>query len=260
MGKNAGRILVLGFAMAVAGALTTSVNVSAGETLPGACGTTPRTARTEGLALDLGAPLSAPGRPTAGLDSAAPVAAQEKSAAPLSLPVSETVKTLGVGRLLAIDRICTTAQGTVNTVGDTFQAVLGGASGAADSPEHTSGRPDPRPVAAGGAADPTVPDSGNRIGAARSGFGRGTDATPGVVIGAVFRPGEFAVPVIAPSVPPGRAPSLGRNETSPVVSAGTARSLPASNAPAKLPLLFAVLLLAVVAAALIRSWIRRDPA
>jgi len=69
--------------------------------------------------------------------------------------------------------------------------------------------------------------------------------------------------VIIPIVPPGQAPIVGEAGAPPVVVAdrsGTAEALPASNAPARLPLLLAVLALAIVAAALIRTWLRRKPA
>jgi hypothetical protein len=257
MGKNARRLCVLGFALAASAALAALAfpgSASADQTLSGDCATTLQGAGSQGLILDLGAPVNAPGKLTAVLDS--------PGAGLLSLHASDTVRTLGVGDLPAVNGVCAAVQDMVNRVGDTTHGLLGGKP-ATPSPPHEPGKPDPRPT---DPQAPLAPKPGNQTGP--HGFVGGVgllggDAISGVLINAAFLPGSLGAPVIIPIVPPGQAASFGENGLPPVViadRAGTTQALPASNAPpARLPLLLAVLALSVVVAALVRTWLRRKP-
>jgi hypothetical protein len=254
MGKNVRRLCVLGFALAASAALAFPGSATADQTLSGDCATTLQGAGSQGLILDLGAPVNAPGKLIVGLDS--------QGAGLLSVPAGDTVRTLGVRDLPAVNSVCTAVQGAVNTVGGTTQGLLGGKP-ATPSPPHEPGNPVPRPT---DPEAPLAPNPGNQTGP--DGFVGGVgllggDAISGVLINAAFLPGSLGAPVIIPIVPPGQAPSLGENSVPPLViadRAGTTQALLASNAPpARLPLLLAVLALAVVAAALVRTWLHRKP-
>lgn len=265
MGKNAQRICVMGFALAASATLAFPGSAFADDTLSGSCATTLEGARAQGLTLDLGAPLNIPGSLTVGLDGRNSAARQE-GAPLLSLPVGDVVRGLGVGKVPLVTEACTGAQGVVNTVGDTTSGLLGG-----NQPENPGQPPtepgDPGTPPGGPGTPPSNPGGpgtpGNEIDPVVTGPNGDFDAISGVFISAAFVPGGLGAPVIIPIVPPGQAPIIGEAGAPPVVVAdrsGTAQALPASNAPARLPLLLAVLALAVVAAALIRTWLRRNPA
>lgn len=65
-------------------------------------------------------------------------------------------------------------------------------------------------------------------------------------------------PVAIPPAAPGAAPPTGTQPTPLAQDSGTAQALPASSvAPAKLPLLLAAIALALAAAALAHTWLRR---
>jgi hypothetical protein len=263
MGKHARRICAIGFLLAVSAALTIPANASADETLSGSCATTLQGARSEGLVLDLGAPLNLPGKLTVGLDSATG-ARQDKGAPTLSLPVGDTVRALGVGGVPLVGGVCDAAQGLVNGVGDTTQELLGGEK-PTPPPGAPPGKPTPPtpPTAPGGPTAPapgqTPPGSTDVVGSDVNG------SVLGEIAGAAFIPTTLttAGPLVVGLAAPGSTPSLVKVGPPPVVianSSGNAQALPASNAPERLPLILAVLMLAVVAAALIRTWVRRKPA
>jgi hypothetical protein len=264
MGKNAQwfhtkRFCMVGFAVAASATLAFPGSASADDTVSGSCATTLEGARAMGLTLDLGAPLTMPGRLTVGLDSQHAGVRQE-SAPLLSLPVGDAVRGLGVGKVPVVTEACTGVQNTVNAVGDTTQKLLGG------NRPGSPGRPPTGPGAPGGPPNPVTPPAkpvpGNEVGPVVTGPNGSLDAISGVFINAAFAPGGLGAPVIIPIVPPGQAPIVGEAGAPPVVIAdrsGTAEALPASSAPARLPLLLAVLALALVAAALIRTWLRRNP-
>src|SRR3981081_548736 len=129
MGKNARRLCVLGFALAASAALAALAfpgSASADQTLSGDCATTLQGAGSQGLILDLGAPVNAPGKLTAVLDS---------PGAGLLSHAGATVRTLGGGDLPAVNGVCAAVQGMVNRVGDTTQGLLGGKP-ATPSPPH----------------------------------------------------------------------------------------------------------------------------
>jgi hypothetical protein len=265
MGKNVSRLCVVGFALAGTAALSFPGSAAADDTLSGDCATTLQGARSQGLALDLGAPLNLPGQLTVGLDSQAGGTRQDGKAPLLSLPVGDTLRTLGVGDLPAVNGVCTTAQGVVNGVGETTQNLLGG--GGRPNPPGTPGTPPGNPVPPTGPGAPPSPGPGGSTSPVTGGpgvLGAG-DSIAGVFINGAFIPGGLGAPVIIPIQPPAQAPNAGGDGVvvPPVVIAdrsGTAQALPAAeNAPARLPLLLAVLALAVVAAALIRTWLRRNP-
>jgi len=153
MGKNARRLCVLGFALAASAALAALAfpgSASADQTLSGDCATTLQGAGSQGLILDLGAPINAPGKLTVGLDS--------QGAGLLSLHAGDTVRTLGVGDLPAVNGVCAAVQDMVNRVGDTTQGLLGGKP-ATPSPPHEPGKPDPRPT---DPQAPLAPNPGNQ--------------------------------------------------------------------------------------------------
>jgi hypothetical protein len=267
MGKNAPwlytkRFCVMGFAVAASATLAFPGSAFADDTLSGSCATTLEGARAQGLTLDLGAPLNVPGTLTVGLDGRNSAARQE-GAPLLSLPVGDVVRGLGVGKVPVVTEACNGAQGVVNTVGNTTQGLLGGDQpGDPGQPPTEPGDPGTPPTSPG--TPPTNPGGpGNEIDPVVTGPNGDLDAISGVFISAAFVPGGLGAPVIIPIVPPGQAPIVGEAGAPPVVVAdrsGTAEALPASNAPARLPLLLAVLALAIVAAALIRTWLRRNPA
>lgn len=257
MGKNASRVCVLGFTLASAAALVFPGTAAAEDTLSGDCATTLHGARSPGLAVDLGAPLNLPGLLTIGLDSRSG-SRQDKNAPLLSLPVGDTVQALGASDLPAVDGGCTTAQGLVNGVGDTTQNLLGGGKttppgNPTSPPPGSPGNPVP-PNGPSGSTNPVTTDP-DILGAGVS--------VAGVFINGAFLPGGLGASVIIPIAAPAEAPNIGGVGVPPVVIAdrsGTAEALPVTNnAPARLPLLLAVLTLAIVAAALIRTWSRRSP-
>jgi hypothetical protein len=273
MGKNASRVCVLGFTLASTAALGFPGSAAADDTLSGDCATTLHGARTQGLALDLGAPLNLPGLLTIGLDSRSGGSREEAKAPLVSLPVGDTVQALGVGDLPAVDGVCTTAQGLVNGVGDTTQNLLGGGDTTkppgnpgtpappTTPPPGTPGNPVP-PGSPGGTPSPNPGGSTNPVTSNPIVLDAGVSVA-GVFVNGAFLPGGLGSSVIIPIAPPAEAPNIGGVGVPPVVIAdrsGTAQALPATNnAPARLPLLLAVLALAVVAAALIRTWFRRTP-
>jgi hypothetical protein len=257
MGKNARRFCVMGFAVAASATLAFPGSAFADDTLSGSCATTLEGARAMGLTLDLGAPLNLPGQLTVGLD--AQNGARQQSAPLLSLPVGDAVRGLGLGKVPVVSEACTGLQSTVNAVGNTTQTLLGG-----NQPE-TPGQPptEPGTPPSNPGTPPANPGPGNEAGPVVTGPNGELDAISGVFISAAFVPGGLGAPVVIPIVPPGQAPIIGEAGAPPVVIAdrsGTAEAMPASNAPARLPLLLAVLALAIVAAALIRTWLRRNPA
>ena len=81
------------------------------------------------------------------------------------------------------------------------------------------------------------------------------DAISGIFTNAALLPGSLVqAPVIAQIIPGQQIPTVDEQKS------GTAEALPGVTPPAKLPMLLAVLALAIVAAALVRAWIRRKPA
>jgi hypothetical protein len=267
MGKNASRFGVLGFALVSTAALSFPGSAAA-ETLSGDCATTLPGVHSRGLALDLGAPLNAPGLLIIGLDSQS-----TKGAPRLSLPVGDAVRALGLGNVPTVKGLCDTAQGTVNAVGDTTQGLLGG-GGEVNPP----GTPAPGPGTPDNPGSPVPPPTGPGAPPVRN---PGDSASPvvmspdvpsagdsiagifvnGAISNGVFIPDGLGAPVIIPMVTP-EVPAIDGLVVPPVVIAdrsGTAQALPAANSPARLPLLLAVVALAVVAAALTRTWLRRNP-
>jgi hypothetical protein len=184
------------------------------------------------------------------------------------LPGGDLVRTLGVGKApvdgdLATSTVCPAVQGTGTGVGDATQGLIKGAQ------PFVPVTPPSNPPQAPGvppAPQPGTPSPGNQIGPIQTVPGDsmpGSNAIAGIFIGGALLPGNLAAPVIIPIVPPGQGSNAGQDGGGPPViadRAGTAHALPASSLQARLPLLLAVLLLAVVAAALRRSWIRRKPA
>ncbi len=266
MGKTAARITALGFTLAISAALSfpPSANADPSPTLGGDCSATlqnsPARSGSNGLLLDAGAPLNAPNSLTLGLDSSAK---QTNGGAPLlSLPVGDVVKSLGVGDVpgvgdAAAKAVCPAAQGTVNTLGDTTQNLVGG-GGVLPIP------PNPGPTPPAPAPGPNPPPGGNPPGnttgpvtTGPGGAGLPGDAIAGIFSNAALLPGNLVqAPVIAQVIPGtgGGVPTVDEQKS------GSAQALPTVAPPAKLPMLLAVLALAVVAAALVRAWMRRPAA
>ncbi|MFF1609863.1 hypothetical protein ACFVYA_18970 [Amycolatopsis sp. NPDC058278] len=265
MAKHVTRITALGFTIAASAVLAAPGVASAAPspTLGGDCQATLQQGSANGLVLDAGAPLNAPNQLTVGLDSSS---RNTNGSAPLlTLPLGDTVKALGIGRLplvgdAAAKGVCPVAQGTVNAVGNLTQGVAAelppGPSKPAPPapPGPTPPNPNPNPPSPG----PNPP--GSSIGPVVTGQGNAGlpgDAISGIFTNAALLPGSLVqAPVIAQIIP-------GQQVPPPTVDAqrsGTAEALPGVTPPAKLPMLLAVLALAIVAAALVRAWIRRSPA
>ncbi|MEV7092865.1 hypothetical protein AB0M80_08445 [Amycolatopsis sp. NPDC051045] len=271
MGKHVARITALGFTIAASAALAAPGLASAetSPTLGGSCQATLQNGDSTGLVLDAGAPLNAPNQLTVGLDSSS---RNTNGSAPLlTLPLGDTVKALGLGRVplvgdVAAKGVCPAAQDTVNTVGALTQGV---AAELPPLPLPPDPGPGPNPPAPPAPPEPTPPSPGPGPGPNPPGTSTGPvitnpgnaslpgDAISGIFTNAALLPGSLVqAPVIAQIIP-------GQQIPPPTVDAqksGTAEALPGVTPPAKLPMLLAVLALAIVAAALVRAWIRRSPA
>ncbi|UUV28120.1 hypothetical protein NQK81_25240 [Amycolatopsis roodepoortensis] len=269
MGKTAGRITAWGFALSVTAGLAFPMTATAaGEpnpTLSGDCAATLQNGKSaDGLVLDAGAPLNSPEALTVGLDSKAKTAEGRKPL--LSLPVGDLVKTTGltdnaVGDLAA-QGVCKPAQGTVNALGNLTQGVT------KDVPPVVT-PPSPRPPEDPNPPQPPTPGPGPGPGqpggpgsqlpvqtGPGSSTGIGGDSIAGVISNAALLPGSFVQAPVITEIIPGEVPPPTVDEK----DAGNAQAIQAPVAPAKLPLLLAVLALAVVAAALVRAWLRGKPA
>jgi hypothetical protein len=269
MGKHVARITALGFTLAASAALVAPGVASAdpSPTLGGDCAATLQNGQARsgpnGLLLDAGAPLNSPDRLTVGLDSSAK---NTNGSAPLlTLPVGDTVRALGLGDVpvvgdVAAKAVCPLAQGTVNAVGNTTQGILQEA-GTPPLPV-PPGTPPAPPQQPNPPAPPGQTPPGDSLGPVLTGTGTGAggaglpgDAISGIFTNAALLPGSLVqVPVIAQIIPGAQVPTVDEQKS------GTAEALPGVTPPAKLPMLLAVLALAIVAAALVRAWIRRRPA
>ncbi|MFT7870303.1 hypothetical protein [Amycolatopsis sp. A24] len=271
MGKHVARITAVGFTLAASAAFAAPAVAETNPTLGGSCPATLQQGSSSGLTLDAGAPLNAPNQLTVGLDSSS---LNTNGTAPLlRLPLGDTVKALGIGKVpligdAAAKGVCPAAQATVNTVGGLTQGVaddlpplpLPPTPGpkppqpvppAPPAPPAPPGPtpPNPGPNPPGSTTGPIVTTSGNA--------GLPGDAISGIVTNSALLPGTLAqAPVIAQIIPGEQVPP----PTVDAQKSGTAEALPGVTPPAKLPMLLAVLALAVVAAALVRAWIRRSPA
>ncbi|MGW3995422.1 hypothetical protein ACWEF6_18190 [Amycolatopsis sp. NPDC004772] len=264
MGKHVARITALGFTLAASAALAAPAAAETNPTLGGSCEATLQQGGSPGLTLDAGAPLNAPNQLTVGLDSSS---RNTNGSAPLlTLPLGDTVKALGIGRVplvgdAAAKGVCPAAQGTVNTVGGLTQGVAAqlpplplppapGPNPPQPAPPTPPGPtpPSPAPNPPGSSTGPVVTGPGNA--------GLPGDAISGIYTNAALLPGSLVqAPVIAQIIPGQQVPP-----TVDAQKSGTAEALPGVTPPAKLPMLLAVLALAIVAAALVRAWIRRSPA
>ncbi|OXM51070.1 hypothetical protein [Amycolatopsis alba] len=265
MGKTAGRITALGFALSVSAGLAFPTIAMAAEpnpTLSGNCASTLQNGKSaNGLALDAGAPLNSPEALTVGLDSKAKTAQGRKPL--LSLPVGDLVKATGltdnqVGDLVA-QGVCEPAQGVVNTVGNLTQGIAddvteppGPGPGPGPGPKPPNPQPQPpKPGQPGGPGSELPVESGPG-----SSTGIGGDSIAGVISNAALLPGNFVQAPVITEIIPGEVPPPTVDEK----DTGNAQAVQAPVTPAKLPLLLAVLALAVVAAALVRAWLRGKPA
>lgn len=269
MGKTAGRITAWGFALSVTAGLAFPMTATAAEkpnpTLSGDCAATLQNGKSaDGLVLDAGAPLNSPEALTVGLDSKAKTAEGRKPL--LSLPVGDLVKTTGltdnaVGDLAA-QGVCEPAQGAVNAVGNLTQGVAeelplppGPGPGPGPGPDPEPG-PEPKPPTPG-PGQPGGPGSELPVQTGPgSSTGIGGDSIAGLIGNAALLPGSFVQAPVITEIIPGEVPPPTVDEK----DAGHAQAIQAPVAPAKLPLLLAVLALAVVAAALVRAWLRGKPA
>ncbi|MBE8521185.1 hypothetical protein ILP97_27500 [Amycolatopsis sp. H6(2020)] len=260
MGKHVARITALGFTLAASAALAAPGVASAdtSPTLGGSCESTLQQGSSSGLTLDAGAPLNAPNQLTVGLDSSS--RNTDGSAPLLTLPLGDTVKALGIGQVplvgdAAAKGVCPAAQGTVNAVGGLTQDVASQLPPPLPQPPNPPQPappgptpPSPGPNPPGSSTGPVVSGPGNA--------GLPGDAISGIYTNAALLPGSLVqAPVIAQIIPGQQVPP-----TVDAQKSGTAEALPGVTPPAKLPMLLAVLALAIVAAALVRAWIRRSPA
>ncbi|MFJ4102614.1 hypothetical protein [Amycolatopsis japonica] len=263
MGKTAGRITAWGFALSVTAGLAFPMTATAAEepspTLSGDCGSTLQNGKpADGLVLDAGAPLGSSEALTVGLDSKAKTAEGRKPL--LSLPVGDLVKTTGLtdnaaGDLVA-QGVCTPAQGAVNAVGNLTQGVADELPLPEPQPEPQPPNPGPKPPKPG-PGQPGGPGSELPVETAPgSSTGIGGDSIAGVISNAALLPGSFVQAPVITEIVPGEVPPPTVDEK----DTGNAQAVQAPVAPAKLPLLLAVLALAVVAAALVRAWLRGKPA
>ncbi|MER6764677.1 MULTISPECIES: hypothetical protein [Amycolatopsis] len=273
MRKRAGRMTALGVALAaplLSAVLTFPATASAdpSPTVTGDCESTLQNGKNgNGLALDAGAPLNAPNRLTVGLDSKAK---QTDGKAPaLALPVGDTVRALGVGEVPAVGDTaakdtCPFVQAAANGVGNATQGLVGGLPvtpppGPQPTPEPPKPNP-PSPAPGPGGPGQPVP-GGDTLGPVTSVDGlSGLDSVSGIFTGAAMLPASFVQAPLVTQVVPGQLPQPDQVPTVDAKKSGTAEALPAANPPARLPLLIAVLALAMVAAALVRAWLRRKPA
>ncbi|MFD6069847.1 MULTISPECIES: hypothetical protein [Amycolatopsis] len=265
MGKTAGRITAWGFALSVTAGLAFPMTATAAEepnpTLSGDCAATLQNGKSaDGLVLDAGAPLNSPEALTVGLDSKAKTAGGRKPL--LSLPVGDLVKTTGltdnaVGDLAA-QGVCKPAQGTVNALGNLTQGVADELPIPDPEPEPEPPNPEPKPPTPGpGPGQPGGPGSELPVQTGPgSATGIGGDSIAGLISNAALLPGSFVQAPVITEIIPGEVPPPTVDEK----DAGHAQAIQAPVAPAKLPLLLAVLALAVVAAALVRAWLRGKPA
>ncbi|RSN37965.1 hypothetical protein DL990_02790 [Amycolatopsis sp. WAC 01416] len=267
MGKTAGRITAWGFALSVTAGLAFPMTATAAEepspTLSGECDSTLQNGKSgDGLVLDAAAPLGSSEVVTVGLDSKAKTAEGRKPL--LSLPVGDVVKATGltdneVGDLAA-QGVCKPAQGAVNAVGNLTQGVVEEVPGVPEIPKPPKPEPPnpeppkpepPKPGQPGGPGSELPVQTGPG-----SSTGIGGDSIAGVISNAALLPGSFVQAPVITEIVPGEVPPPTVDEK----DTGNAQAVQSPVAPAKLPLLLAVLALAVVAAALVRAWLRGKPA
>ncbi|WP_181777295.1 hypothetical protein [Amycolatopsis pittospori] len=266
MGKTAGRITALGFALSVSAGLAFPTIAMAAEepnpTLSGECAATLQNGKAaNGLVLDAGAPLNSPEALTVGLDSKAKTAEGRKPL--LSLPVGDVVKATGltdnaVGDLAA-KGLCPPVQGTVNAVGNLTQGVVEQVPGVPEVPPGPKPPEDPKPPQPEPPKPPAPGGPGSELPVESdpgSSTGIGGDSIAGVIGNAALLPGNFVQAPVITEIIPGEVPPPTVDEK----DTGNAQAVQAPVTPAKLPLLLAVLALAVVAAALVRAWLRGKPA
>jgi len=274
MGKTANRIGALGLLAATAAILfpgTASAD-TADPAIAGSCDATLRQNGTgQALTVDAGAPINAPNTLSLGTGSDSASTGKEAAKDPaLSLPVADLTKNLNVGDLPLVggpvtDTVCPGAQNTVNALSATTQGLIQGKPLEPAPPQQTpppgtpSPSPSPEPSPSPGAGTPvsTSPAGGQPSGSIQlASFPLGGAFPVGSTdLSALIAPGA-----IAPSAP-GLVPPSGTVPGPPIVNqnSGTAEALPASsNEPAKLPLILAAVALALVVAALSKTWLRRS--
>ncbi|TQJ03802.1 hypothetical protein [Amycolatopsis cihanbeyliensis] len=239
---------------------------TAARVVDGDCAATLHRGAGDPLTVDAGAVLDRPGVLTFGLGSAAK-GTGEQARPTLSLPVADLVDGLGGHRVPVLNEagtvVCRTAQDTTNGL----VAALHGTPSPGDEP------PGRQPSPPGG--DPAPPDDPgddqrgqdrNRPGGPGSAGGTGIGPGIGPASGdprtpsnGLAGPGAIIPPVDPQPAPGARVPEADPVPQPPAVDrgdSGTARALPESTPPERLPLLLAVLALAVVTTLLMRSWTR----
>ncbi|WP_158879573.1 hypothetical protein [Amycolatopsis anabasis] len=272
MGKTARRVSTLGFAVAASAALVLPGTASAAPgpdpLLHGDCHATLKDKDGRPVTVDVGALVDKPGLLDLGLGSESTGAGKDGKPL-LSLPVSDLVHGLGLSNVPVVNEaatvVCDTAKTAGNGVAGALESALPGDDNEPAPPDHKPGPGKPIPPTPG---KPTPPNPGKP---------GGDQVSP--VVSNPFNPDVFApvsafprvgtaisatLPLTAPGIIPPVAPGLSPETPPPpnvvAQNSGTAEALPAANPPARLPLLLAVLALALVAAALVRSWMRRKAA
>lgn len=252
------------------------------------------------LTVDAGALLNAPGEVDIGLGngpySSGP-SSTDYDPPTLTLPAGDAVKALGVTNNDAVGPLTTTlcdgTQRTVNTLSAPVQEALPNdreappeepAPEPPDEPNDPAPEPpDPQPPESPAPPEPGTPTSpdvpaGDEVSpiVPAPGVDESFDLVPdgSVPTGAAI---SGQPPVIAPNLPPDIPPNLPPNappvqapnlnpppqQGPPEVLAddsGSAQPMPASNSPDRLPMLVAVIALAISTAALVRTWFRRRAA
>jgi hypothetical protein len=271
MGKTT-RLGTLGFATAVSAVLlfpgTAAAAPGADPVIHGNCHATVEDESGKPVTVDVTALVDKPGLLDLGLGGKSEGAGDGKPT--LSLPVADVVQGLGLSKVPVVSEttafVCDTAKTTVNTLAAPVQDNL-----PSDDTEPPANDEPPAPPPSKPA--PPTPAPPNNPGTSPGG---GDQLSPVVTnpyepVSTVYPLGtaiSATSPLLIPQIPgalvPPAAPSLNSPESVPpkvqAQNSGTAQALPPAAPPARLPLLLAVLALAVVAAALIRTWMRRKSA
>lgn len=252
MGKITNRALALGFLVAVSAGLALPCTAAADTdpALAGDCGTTLGADSGQALTLDAGAPVDQPGVLAVGTGSNS---ANDPS---LHLDVADAAQALNLSTVPGtgtVEALCANAQGAVNTLSAATQNLLGGTEPAPSPPlpgESPQPPTTPAPTAPGDSVPPANPGSVQFESFPLD----GTSPLSGTDLSSLIAPVAMApAPNLAP--PTGTSPGLTTQDS------GTAQALPVSSmTPAKLPLLLAAIALALAAAGLTHTWLRRRPA
>lgn len=201
------------------------------------------------LTLDAGAPVNQPGVLTIGTGSHA------ANNPLLHLDLADVTHGLRVQNLPGaptLAQVCTDAQGAVNALSATTRKLLGAVPPVVPAPPVGPPKPPKPPAEPAEPAPARVAPTDLGTAEAVSYPLNATAPSPTSSLETVIPP--LAVPPHAPSA----VPPTGTKPGQVPPDAGSAQALPASSTgPAKLPLLLSAIALAIAAAALAHTWLRR---